>query len=67
MKSISEKKQKKFKESYNNIMKGFQEKSQNFTQTPQWASPGDFITKFSLYQELPHSITSSDTAVNLGN
>ena len=66
MKSLSEKKQKTFKEGYSKIMKGFQKLSPNYSHTPQWKNPGDFIIKFSLYQESPNSITSTDTSVNLG-
>jgi len=63
MKSKGEKKPTSFENDYNEIMKGFQ--NQN-TPIPQWTKPTDFIIKFSLYQETPNSITSTDTLVNLG-
>lgn len=62
MKTKKAKKQKSFEKEYNEIMKGYQN-SPN-TQTPQWSKPDDFIVKFSLYQETPNSITSTDTLVN---
>lgn len=65
MKSKSEKKQT-FEKEYNEIMKGFQNQNVYINQTPQWTNPNDFIVKFSLYQETPNSITSTDTSVNLG-
>lgn len=66
MKPKNEKKQQAFEMEYNEIMRGFLNKSAHFNQTPQWTNPNDFIVKFSLYQEIPNSITSSDTSVNLG-
>lgn len=45
---------------YKEIMKGF-EYSDNLNPTPQWSAPGDYIVKFSLYQETPNSITSTNT------
>lgn len=56
-----------FEKEYNEIMKDFQNQNHSFfLQTPQWTNPKDFIVKFSLYQETPNSITSTDTLVNLG-
>lgn len=66
MKSKDDKKQPTFEKDYNEIMKSFQNQSVPFNQTPQWTKPTDFIVKFSLYQETPNSITSTDTSVNLG-
>ena len=66
MKSKEEKKQKSFEKDYDQIMKGIQKQNAPFSQTPQWANPGDFIVKFSLYEETPNSITSTDTSVIAG-
>lgn len=66
MKSKDEKKQQTLEKEYNEIMKGFQNQNVHINQTPQWTNPNDFIVKFSLYQETPNSITSTDTLVNLG-
>ncbi len=66
MKPKGEKKQNSFENDYNEIMKGFQNQNSPITQIHQWTKPTDFIVKFSLYQETPNSITSTDTLVNLG-
>ena len=69
MKSKDEKKQSRLRrdeEEYNKIMKDFQKQNTPLSQTPQWTNPGDFIIKFSLYKEMPNSITSTDTSVNIG-
>jgi hypothetical protein len=65
MKSIKEKKQECFEEDYKKIMKDFQKQNTPYFQQPQWTNSGDFIIKFSLFQEIPNSITSTDTSVNL--
>jgi hypothetical protein len=65
MKPEDEKKQQTFEKEYNEIMNGFQNQNVYINQTPQWTNPNDFIVKFSLYQESPNSITSTDTLVNL--
>jgi hypothetical protein len=65
MKSKNEKKQKSFEDEYIKIMKEFQSHNAPYFQHPQWANSGDFIIKFSLFQEMPNSITSTDTTVNL--
>lgn len=54
-----------FEKDYNEIMKGFQYPNIPVIPTPQWTKPSDFIVKFSLYQESPNSITSTDTSVSL--
>jgi hypothetical protein len=66
MKNKKAKKQNSFEEDHYKIIKDFQKVDSPFTQDPQWNNPGDFIVKFSLYQETPNSITSTDTAVNIG-
>ena len=63
MKSKSGKKQTKLEKDYNQIMKGFQNQNAPLNQTPQWTNPNDFIVKFSLYEETPFGITSTDTLV----
>lgn len=65
MKSKKDKKQQAFEKDYNEIMRGFQNQRTTFNNNPQWTKPTDFIVKFSLYQESPNSITSTDTTVNL--
>lgn len=57
-----EKKQKSFEKDYNEIMKGSL-KQVAPPPTPQWTTPGDYIAKFSLYEETPNSITSTDTSI----
>lgn len=66
MKSIAEKEQKTFDEDYNKIIKDFLNQNGPTSPAPQWTNPGDFIVKFSLYQEIPNSITSTDTSINPG-
>lgn len=66
MKPKDEKKQISFEQEYTEIMKYSNDKNAPIHPTPQWINPKDFIVKFSLYQETPNSITSTDTSVNLG-
>ena len=65
MKSKGIKKQKAFEKDYNKIMKDFQNQNNPLSQSPPWSNPSDFIIKFSLYQETPNSITSTNTCVNI--
>jgi len=67
MESKEKKMEEVFIEDYNKIMKDFQRESNPLFQIPQWMNPGDFIVKFSLYEETPNSIASTDTSINLGN
>jgi hypothetical protein len=62
MKTKEMKKQKAFEKDYDKIMKDFQKQDTPFTNPPQWINPGDFIVKFSLYQDSPNSITSTNTS-----
>ncbi|MDO8993033.1 MAG: hypothetical protein Q7U83_08215 [Daejeonella sp.] len=66
MKSQDSKKQKALEKEYHEITNGFQNQSIPPNQVPQWTNPTHYITKFSLYQESPNSITSTDTSVYLG-
>ena len=67
MKSKEENEQKTFVDDYEKIMRDFQKQDNpSLPQTPQWTNQGDFIIKFSLYQETPNSITSTDTSLNIG-
>lgn len=50
---------------YSEIMKDFQYPSIPVQSIPQWSNPTDFIVKFSLYQESPSSITSTETSATL--
>ena len=50
---------------YNEIMKGFQYPIMPSQPIPQWSNPTDFLVKFSLYQESPNSITSTETSATL--
>lgn len=63
MKPTDEIKTKTFEKDYNEIIKGYQNQNPYINQSSQWTSPNDFIAKFSLYQETPNSITSTDTLV----
>jgi len=65
IKSKTEKQKKSFEKDYKKIMKDFQTQYAPIIQVPQWIRPGDFIIKFSLYQEMPNSVTSTDTLVNI--
>jgi hypothetical protein len=65
MKSKDNKNQETFEEDYKKIMKDFQIHNNPYFQYPQWKNSNDFIIKFSLFQEIPNSITSTDTSVNL--
>lgn len=56
------KKQKAFEKDYDKIMKDFQKQDDLFANPPKWINPGDFIVKFSLYQDSPNSITSTNTS-----
>jgi hypothetical protein len=56
---------KKFENDYHEILKDLKGGNVPFFQPPQWTNPGDYIVKFSLFQESPYSITSTDTSVNL--
>ena len=56
------KRQKVFEKDYDKIMKDFQKQDAPFINAPQWINPGDFIVKFSLYQDSPDSITSTNTS-----
>jgi hypothetical protein len=62
MKTTKSKKKQDYSKDYNKIMNGFQPQAP-VPITPQWINPGDFIVKFSLYQEIPNSITSTNTTV----
>ena len=65
MKSKDKKKKETFEEDYMKIMKNFQSQNAPYFQYPQWRNSNDFISKFSLLQETPNSITSTDTSVIL--
>jgi hypothetical protein len=54
-----------FATEYNEMMKGFQYPSIPGHPVPEWSNPSDFIVKFSLYQESPGSITSTETSITL--
>jgi hypothetical protein len=62
MKTKEMKKQEAFEKDYHKIMKDFQKQDAPFANQPQWINPGDFIVKFSLYQDSPNSITSTNTS-----
>ncbi len=50
---------------YNEIMKGFQYSTVPAQPVSPWIRTNDFIVKFSLYSELPNSIASTETSVDL--
>jgi hypothetical protein len=62
MKSKISAKKINFEEDYKKIVKNAPALFYSFV-TPQWNNPGDFIVKFSLYQESPNSIASTNTLV----
>ena len=62
MKKKSIAKLKILEKDYKEVMKGF-EYSNYLNPLPQWSAPGDYIVKFSLYQEVPNSITSTNTSL----
>jgi hypothetical protein len=65
MRSNNKKKKEAFKEDYNKIMQDYKNQDNPCFHYTQWKSPKDFIVKFSLLQEIPNSITSTDTSVIL--
>jgi hypothetical protein len=65
MESSEIKKMPSFEVEYNDLMKGYQIPNIPVAPLPQWTKPSDFIVKFSLYQETPNSITSTETSVCL--
>ncbi len=66
MKTQDEKKPKVFEEDYSKLMKDYRKPNVPFSPPHEWANPGDFIIKFSLYQDSPNSITSTDTSPVIG-
>ena len=51
---------------YSEIIKNFESLNLPFVPIqPQWNGPNDFLVKFSLYQETPNSITSTDTLATI--
>jgi hypothetical protein len=65
MKSKGINKKKAFEKEYKELMRDFKNHNNPCFQYPQWKDPKDFIVKFSLLQETPNSITSTDTSVIL--
>jgi hypothetical protein len=66
MKSKTKKRHTFFEDDYNKIMKDFHHPDIPSFQTPPiWINQYEFISKFSLYQESPYSITSTNTSINI--
>lgn len=65
MKSKGKNKKKTFEKEYKELMHDFKNHNNPCFQYQQWKDPKDFIVKFSLFQETPNSITSTDTSVIL--
>lgn len=65
MKTKQKVSQDKFEQDYKKIIKESDDGNANILPNTQWSRPGDYIVKFTLFQDLPRSITSSDTTVNL--
>jgi hypothetical protein len=63
MKPKTEDKQQLFEEEYKELMQENQFHISLPHYYPQWNNPSDFITKFSLYSEVPKGIASSNTLV----
>ncbi|HRO46084.1 hypothetical protein [Agriterribacter sp.] len=59
-KATKKQKPKNFEKEYNKVMKGFQAPVYHGNQQ-QWAAPGDFFVKFSMYRETSSGATSSNT------
>ena len=55
------KKEKTFESDYNEIMQQGHEKNCICTEKNEWKTVGDYIRKFSLYPEIPNSITTTET------
>lgn len=66
MKSKTDKILKTIEKDYNKIINDFNGFNFPISHTPEWINPNDFITKFSLYQDTPNSITSTETSINIG-
>lgn len=66
MKSENENKQNSLEKEYAEIMKGFALRESPAFEPVRWTNLNDPIQKFSLYNETPNSITSTDTVVYLG-
>jgi len=62
MKSLKTKKKQNYEKDYNKIMNGYQ-LSAPIQFAPQWINPNDYFVKFSLYEETPNSITSTNTSI----
>jgi hypothetical protein len=63
MKPKTEDKQQLLVEEYKELMEENQFQISIPHYNPQWNNPSDFITKFSLYSEVPKGIASSNTLV----
>jgi len=63
MKPKTEDKQQLFEEEYKKLMQENQFQISIPHYNAQWNNPNDFITKFSLYSEVPKGIASSNTLV----
>lgn len=50
---------------YDEIVKDFNHLKDFTDFRYNWTNPNDFIVKFSLYQESPNSVTSTDTVVTI--
>lgn len=65
MESSEIKEKPSFEVEYNDLMKEYQIPNVPVSPLLQWTKPSDFLVKFSLYQETPNSITSTETSVCL--
>lgn len=55
-----------FEKEYFEILKGSNNENFNFLNAGfQWTNPNDFIVKFSLYQDSPNTITTSETTASI--
>lgn len=63
MKSNEVKKKSNFEMDYNEIMKNSKFQDFSLIKKTKGKNPNDLITKFSLYQDTPNSITSTNTSV----
>lgn len=61
-KTEKQKKAKSFEEEYNEVVDGFIPSPYTQGSHHQWAAPGDFFIKFSMYKETSSGTTSTSTS-----
>lgn len=51
-----------YQKEYADLLKPSVPENPSPSPNPDWKAPGDYIVKFSLYTEIPNSITSTDSS-----